>query len=56
MLEFTLIGKNIISKNLYILYNDAVNQYGTNWKVIENRIHNKIKPFMDLKYKKINKT
>ena len=48
------IKKNIISKNLYILYNDAVKQYGKNWIVIENQIHNKIKPIMDLKYNTIN--
>jgi hypothetical protein len=49
------IKKNIISKNLYILYNDAVKQYGKNWIVIENQTHNKIKPIMDLKYNAINK-
>ena len=49
------IKKNIVSKNLYILYNDAVKQYGKNWIIIENQIHNKIKPIMDLKYNTNNK-
>ena len=42
--------KNNISRNLYFLYNDAVDIYGRNWAIIENQLHSKSKPAMELNY------